>query len=168
MQLARASRLPSVGLLVGGGFSGDWLNLPVLNGTPRLDINGNPVALPGVNAPGSASGSFYDWGAAISLRQPLFDGGQSRAATELAQRRAEQGELAIEQARQAVLDGADYIGVGPVFPTRTKQFAQFAGLAFVSQVAAEISLPAYAIGGIGWHTNSLLFLLSSLGASQQE
>lgn len=54
----------------------------------------------------------------------------------------------IEQARQAVLDGADYIGVGPVYPTSTKQFSNFAGLDFVRQVAAEISLPAYAIGGI--------------------
>ena len=54
----------------------------------------------------------------------------------------------LEQARQAVLDGADYIGMGPVFATSTKQFAQFAGLEFVRQVAAEIRLPAYAIGGI--------------------
>ena len=54
----------------------------------------------------------------------------------------------IEQARQAVLDGADYIGVGPVFPSSTKSFDQFAGLDFVKQVAAEITLPAFAIGGI--------------------
>ncbi|MES2791804.1 MAG: thiamine phosphate synthase [Planctomycetota bacterium] len=54
----------------------------------------------------------------------------------------------IEQARQAVLDGADYIGMGPVFATSTKQFTQYAGLDFVRQVAAEIRLPAYAIGGI--------------------
>ena len=54
----------------------------------------------------------------------------------------------IEQARQAVLDGADYIGVGPVFPSKTKQFEQFAGLELVQQVAAEITLPWFAIGGI--------------------
>lgn len=54
----------------------------------------------------------------------------------------------IEQARQAVLDGADYIGVGPVFPSSTKSFDQFPGLDFVRQVASEISLPAFAIGGI--------------------
>ncbi len=54
----------------------------------------------------------------------------------------------IEQARQAVLDGADYLGVGPTFPSRTKQFEQFAGLEFVRQVAAEITLPWFAIGGI--------------------
>ncbi len=55
----------------------------------------------------------------------------------------------IEQSRQAVLDGADYIGIGPVFSTTTKNFSQLAGLEFVRQVADEISLPAYAIGGIG-------------------
>jgi len=55
----------------------------------------------------------------------------------------------IEQARQAVLDGADYLGVGPVFSSRTKSFSEFAGLDYVRQVAAEISLPWFAIGGIG-------------------
>lgn len=56
----------------------------------------------------------------------------------------------IEQARQAVLDGADYLGVGPTFPTTTKSFAEheYAGLNFVKQVAAEITLPWFAIGGI--------------------
>jgi len=54
----------------------------------------------------------------------------------------------IEQARQAVLGGANYIGVGPTFPSATKQFAHFTGLDFIRQVAAEITLPAFAIGGI--------------------
>lgn len=54
----------------------------------------------------------------------------------------------IEQARQAVLDGADYIGCGPTFPSGTKQFDSFPGLTFLKEVADEISLPAFAIGGI--------------------
>jgi len=54
----------------------------------------------------------------------------------------------IEQARQAVLDGANYIGVGPTFPSGTKQFENFPGLDFLRAVAAEIRLPAFAIGGI--------------------
>jgi thiamine-phosphate pyrophosphorylase len=54
----------------------------------------------------------------------------------------------IEQARQAVLDGANYIGVGPTFPSTTKEFDTFPGTAFLKQVADEISLPAFAIGGI--------------------
>ncbi len=54
----------------------------------------------------------------------------------------------IEQAGQAILDGADYLGVGPVFPTATKEFDQLAGLEFVRQAAESISLPWFAIGGI--------------------
>lgn len=57
----------------------------------------------------------------------------------------------MEQARQAVLEGADYLGCGPTFPSETKQFDQFPGLPFLRQVAAEIGLPAFAIGGITRH-----------------
>lgn len=52
------------------------------------------------------------------------------------------------QARQAVADGADYIGCGPTFPSPTKAFADFPGLEFLRAVQAEIAIPAFAIGGI--------------------
>jgi thiamine-phosphate pyrophosphorylase len=55
----------------------------------------------------------------------------------------------VEQARAAVLDGANYIGVGPTFPSGTKHFAAFTGVELLRAVAAEIRLPAFAIGGIG-------------------
>jgi thiamine-phosphate pyrophosphorylase len=54
----------------------------------------------------------------------------------------------IEQARQAVLDGANYLGTGPTFPSKTKQFDAFPGTQFLAGVAREIRLPAFAIGGI--------------------
>lgn len=54
----------------------------------------------------------------------------------------------IEQARTAVLQGASYLGVGPTFPSRTKSFPSFPGQPLLTQIAAEISLPAFAIGGI--------------------
>lgn len=54
----------------------------------------------------------------------------------------------IQQARQAVLDGANYIGVGPTFPSGTKHFERFPGVELLHAVAAEIRLPAFAIGGI--------------------
>jgi thiamine-phosphate pyrophosphorylase len=54
----------------------------------------------------------------------------------------------MDQLRRAVWDGADYLGVGPVFPSKTKSFDEFAGLSFVRQAAAETSLPAFALGGI--------------------
>ena len=54
----------------------------------------------------------------------------------------------VEQVRRAVLDGADYIGVGPVFPSRTKSFDAFPGPDFVRAAVAETGLPAFALGGI--------------------
>ena len=55
----------------------------------------------------------------------------------------------IDQARQAMADQADYLGCGPTFPSATKEFAKFPGLAFLKQVATEVTLPSFAIGGIG-------------------
>jgi thiamine-phosphate pyrophosphorylase len=54
----------------------------------------------------------------------------------------------LEEARQAVLEGADYIGCGPTFQSETKCFADFAGLEYLRMVSTEITLPAFAIGGI--------------------
>jgi len=54
----------------------------------------------------------------------------------------------IEQARTAVLAGANYIGVGPTFPSTTKSFDAFPGVELLRQLDAEIRLPAFAIGGI--------------------
>lgn len=55
----------------------------------------------------------------------------------------------VEQLRRAVLDGADYVGVGPTFPSRTKAFDHFPGLDLVRTASAETALPAFALGGIG-------------------
>ena len=110
VQLARAGRLPSVGLLVGGGISGNWLNVPNLSATPSVSGSsgsGAGVTLPTVNTSGSASGSFVDWGAAISVRQPIFDGGLSRESIALAQRRAAQAEIALQQAQQAIIQNVE-------------------------------------------------------------
>ena len=54
-----------------------------------------------------------------------------------------------EQVRRAVLDGADYLGVGPTFPSRTKEFESFPGLDFIREAVAATSLPTFALGGIG-------------------
>ena len=54
----------------------------------------------------------------------------------------------IDEAKQAVLDGADYLGVGPCYPGNTKQFKEFATDTFLRYVSEEIRLPVFAIGGI--------------------
>lgn len=52
------------------------------------------------------------------------------------------------QIEAAVRDGANYLGVGPVFESETKGFDSFAGLEFVRRAAEITSLPWFAIGGI--------------------
>lgn len=54
----------------------------------------------------------------------------------------------ITQAKAAVAEGADYIGVGPVFPSATKSFEAHVGTALIQQMIDEVRLPAFAIGGI--------------------
>ncbi len=54
----------------------------------------------------------------------------------------------IGQAHDAVADRADYIGCGPVFAGRTKTFESYVGTDFLKEVAGEIEIPAFAIGGI--------------------
>ncbi len=54
----------------------------------------------------------------------------------------------IQQARAAVTEGADYIGVGPMFETPTKDAGPIAGVKFLKQVLAEVSIPVVPIGGI--------------------
>jgi thiamine-phosphate pyrophosphorylase len=54
----------------------------------------------------------------------------------------------LKQALAAVREGADYIGVGPVFATPTKPHMRSVGLRFVKQAATKIRIPWVAIGGI--------------------
>lgn len=54
----------------------------------------------------------------------------------------------LKQALAAVREGADYIGVGPVFATPTKPGVKSVGLRFVRQAALKIRIPWVAIGGI--------------------
>ena len=55
---------------------------------------------------------------------------------------------APEQAARAVAAGADYLGVGPVYPTGTKPAARPVTLEYMRWAAANIRIPWFAIGGI--------------------
>ena len=54
----------------------------------------------------------------------------------------------FEQAITAEKEGADYIGVGPVFETPTKPGRKPVWLNLVRQVSAKVGIPFVAIGGI--------------------
>ncbi len=53
-----------------------------------------------------------------------------------------------EEMQRAIAEGADYIGVGPVYSTPTKPDKVAAGLDYVRYAAEHAPVPWYAIGGI--------------------
>lgn len=69
----------------------------------------------------------------------------------------------LAQARQAQREGADYVGVGPVFSTPTKPDYRPAGLSLLGQVQKALRIPWVAIGGIDLKT---LPAVLSAGASR--
>ena len=68
----------------------------------------------------------------------------------------------IEEALEAERQGADYIGVGPVFATPTKPGVRAVGLELVRQVREKVRIPWVAIGGIDLENAGLV---SSAGAA---
>ncbi|HVJ79957.1 MAG TPA: thiamine phosphate synthase, partial [Planctomycetia bacterium] len=54
----------------------------------------------------------------------------------------------VAQVSRAVSEGADYLGIGPVFPSSTKDFADFPGLDFVRAASRLTTLPSFCIGGV--------------------
>ncbi len=54
----------------------------------------------------------------------------------------------LQQARRAEKQGADYLGVGAVFPTSTKTDARVCGLSVLKAICAATRLPVVGIGGI--------------------
>jgi thiamine-phosphate pyrophosphorylase len=59
---------------------------------------------------------------------------------------------ALDQAIAAEKEGADYIGVGPIYATMTKPDYIPVGPALIGQVRAAVSVPQFCIGGINEET----------------
>ena len=53
-----------------------------------------------------------------------------------------EGALAAEKA------GADYLGLGAVFPTLTKADAEVVGLGLIREIDSKVAVPVFCIGGI--------------------
>jgi thiamine-phosphate pyrophosphorylase len=58
----------------------------------------------------------------------------------------------LEQAIAAEKEGADYIGVGPIYATLTKPDYVPVGPALIGQVRASVRLPQFCIGGVNEET----------------
>ena len=54
----------------------------------------------------------------------------------------------IQQAKAAVTEGADYVSVGPMFETTTKDAGPVVAPDVLKQICEQIDLPAVAVGGI--------------------
>mgnify|MGYP002777070032 CR=1 FL=1 len=53
-----------------------------------------------------------------------------------------------DELQQAIAEGADYVGVGPVYETPTKAGRAAAGLEYVRYAAKHATIPWFAIGGV--------------------
>ena len=68
----------------------------------------------------------------------------------------------VEEAQQAVQDGADYLGLGAVFPTSTKTDADQMSVDMLQAICKAVEVPVVAIGGIN---RSNLLRLSGSGVN---
>lgn len=65
----------------------------------------------------------------------------------------------VDEAQAAERAGADYIGVGAVFPTGTKKDARYMSIERLREIRDSVSIPVVAIGGI--NASNLLQLKGS-------
>lgn len=91
-------------------------------------------------------------------------GQEDMAAGEVRRRAGEDMILGVsvhtaEEARQAVRDGADYLGLGAVFPTSTKTDAKPMTKETLQAICDAVEIPVVAIGGI--NRDNLLNLAGS-------
>ncbi|MCK4224049.1 MAG: thiamine phosphate synthase [candidate division Zixibacteria bacterium] len=54
----------------------------------------------------------------------------------------------IQQAKEAEDDGADYVGVGPIFDTPSKQIEKPIGVEIIRKAKDSLKIPFFPIGGI--------------------
>lgn len=54
----------------------------------------------------------------------------------------------VEEALKAQKDGADYLGVGAVFPTGTKKDAEDVSIETLKEIVKKVHIPVVAIGGV--------------------
>ena len=72
----------------------------------------------------------------------------------------------VEEAKKAARDGADYLGVGPIFPTRTKPDAGDAiGPEKLAAIVKAVGIPVVGIGGIDHENVAAVIAAGAAGAA---
>lgn len=110
----------------------------------RLVINDYPDIARNIGAPTCHLGQedFFDAGfthvSQIKGERPAFELGISTHAP--------------AQAQRAIDAGADYVAIGPIYPTGTKPTAKPVTLEYVRWANANVTIPWFAIGGINLQT----------------
>lgn len=71
----------------------------------------------------------------------------------------------VKEALEAEKDGADYVGVGAMFPTNTKKDTKSVSLEELHNIKNSINIPVVAIGGINKNNIKLVFNAGADGAA---
>jgi len=69
----------------------------------------------------------------------------------------------IAQAKKAAEEGADYLGVGAIYPTTTKVVTVITEVSTLNDIAAQVKLPIVAIGGLNSSNIDILYDSSAAG-----
>ncbi len=110
-------------------------------GVPLI-LNDHPQLVPSVGARGAHVGQ-EDFG----IEDARWRAGRALAG-EVALPWIGKSTHSLEQARQAMAGGADYIGFGPLYATPTKPGRPAVGLEDIARVEALGGCPVFCIGGI--------------------
>lgn len=63
----------------------------------------------------------------------------------------------LEQAKKAKEDGADYLGVGAIYPTTTKVITVITEVSTLNDIAVQTNMPIVAIGGLNSSNMHVLY-----------
>lgn len=71
----------------------------------------------------------------------------------------------LTEAREAERGGADYIGLGPIFKTITKETGPPAGIGIIKEISRNLSVPIFAISGINRTNLDMVLEAGAYGAA---
>ena len=110
-------------------------------GVPLI-INDHPQLVPALGAHGAHVGQED-----FAVADARWRAGRSLAG-EVSPPIIGKSTHSFDQAQAAEMQGADYIGFGPLFPTPTKPGRPAIGLEQIRRVHEAVSIPIFCIGGI--------------------